>query len=109
MVKSILQDDKECYLCRKYFDTCNDVGLHLHHIYGGWGNRRISDRENFVIYLCPYHHNCSHNGVHFRHDVDLMIKQECQRKFEETHSREEFMALIGRNYLDDEEGTREED
>ncbi len=30
------------------------------------------------------------------------LKQDCQRKFEETHTREEFMAIIGRNYLSDE-------
>jgi hypothetical protein len=30
----------------------------------------------------------------------LMLKRHCQMKFEETHSREEFMSLIGRNYLD---------
>lgn len=43
-------------------------------------------------------------GVHGRdgHKVDLRLKQDCQRKFEETHTREEFMAIIGRNYLSDE-------
>ena len=33
----------------------------------------------------------------------MQLKQICQRKFEETHSREEFMAIIGRNYLIEEE------
>ncbi|WP_418205773.1 hypothetical protein [Anaerotignum faecicola] len=32
----------------------------------------------------------------------MRLKQDCQRKFEETHTREEFMAIIGRNYLSDE-------
>lgn len=36
------------------------------------------------------------------HTLDLRLKQDCQRRFEETHSREEFMAIIGRNYLLDE-------
>lgn len=40
------------------------------------------------------------------HALDLRLKQDCQRKFEETHSREEFMAIIGRNYLPDEADKR---
>ena len=43
----------------------------------------------------------SNYDIHFNKDVDLEVKQECQRKFEETHSREEFMEIIGRNYLDE--------
>ena len=41
------------------------------------------------------------NGPHQDRQTDLLLKRECQRKFEETHSREEFMKIIGRNYLDD--------
>ena len=41
-------------------------------------------------------------GVHFNKKLDLKLKQDCQRKFEETHSREEFLEIIGRNYLGDE-------
>lgn len=101
MTKTI-QKNKECYLCRKYFDICNDRGLHLHHVYEGWGNRRKSTEMNAVIWLCPEHHNMSDYGIHFNKDVDLEVKQEVQRWYEEDHSREEFMELIGRNYLDDE-------
>lgn len=54
------------------------------------------------MYLIGYYHNQSDDGVHGKngHALDLKLKQECQRKYEETHSREEFMALIGKNYLD---------
>lgn len=40
-------------------------------------------------------------GVHGRdgRELDLRLKRECQAKFEETHSREEFMKIFGRNYL----------
>ena len=41
----------------------------------------------------------SDSGVHFNRALDLALKVECQRKFEETHTREEFMKLIGKNYL----------
>jgi hypothetical protein len=31
----------------------------------------------------------------------MKLKMECQREYERHHTRAEFMALIGRNYLDD--------
>lgn len=42
----------------------------------------------------------SNEGVHFNRELDLKLKRECLAKFEETHSREEFMKIIGKNYLD---------
>lgn len=66
------------------------------------GNRKISDKYGFWCYLIPELHNCSAQGVHGRDgaELDRRLKAECQRKFEEKHSREEFMKIIGRNYLD---------
>lgn len=101
-MKSFVQTEKECYLCRKLFGICNDRGLHLHHVYEGWGNRSVSDRNGFVIWLCAKHHNMSEYGIHFNKDIDLEVKQDVQRMYEAEHSREEFMELIGRNYLDEE-------
>lgn len=73
----------------------------ISHIYAG-GRRQISEREGFWVYLAPWLHNQSNHGVHGKdgHELDLMLKQHCQMKYEETHSREEFMKLIGKNYLD---------
>lgn len=96
MAKSILQDEKQCYI------TGSTVNLHKHHIYAG-GRRSISEREGFWVYLIGALHNQSEDGVHGKngHCLDLMLKQHCQKKYEETHSREEFMKLIGKNYLDE--------
>lgn len=92
--KSILQGDtKRCYI------TGRTNNLHLHHIFFGHGLRQISDREGFVVYLIPELHNMSNDGVHFNRELDLWLKRACQAKYEETHSREEFIALIGRNYI----------
>lgn len=92
-MKSILQDGKRCFI------TGRINGLHKHHIYGG-PNRKISEKNGFYIYLVPEYHNMSNKGIHFDKEFDLEVKQMCQRKYEETHTREEFMNLIGRNYLD---------
>ncbi len=93
-MKSILQDGKECYITHRKYP------LHEHHIFFGTGQRKISEANGFKVWLIPELHNMSDKGVHFNRPFDLRLKQDCQRKFEETHSREEFMQLIGRNYLD---------
>ena len=98
-MKSRIQKDKECYLCRKLFGICNDVGLHEHHVFEGWGNRRCSTDWGMTIWLCAKHHNMSEYGIHFNKDLDLEVKQDAQRIFEQTHSREAFMQIFGRNYL----------
>ena len=94
--ESILQgQERKCYI------TGQTNNLHLHHIYAG-SRRKISDENGFVVYLCARLHNQSDDGVHGKngHELDMMLKRHCQMKYEETHSREEFMKLIGKNYLD---------
>ncbi|MFQ7472760.1 MAG: hypothetical protein ACLULK_01705 [Anaerovoracaceae bacterium] len=92
MKKSILQEEKKCFV------TGREYGLHKHHIYGG-GNRKISEKYGFFVYLIPELHNMSNKGVHFNKEFDMYLKKLCQVEFEKTHKREEFMNLIGRNYL----------
>ena len=72
----------------------------ISHIFAG-GRRQISEREGFWVYLIGRLHNQSNEGVHGKngHELDLKLKQDCQRKYEETHSREEWMLLLGKNYL----------
>lgn len=94
-MNSIMQSEKKCYI------TGRTTGLHHHHIYGG-ANRQVSEKNGFWVYLAAELHNMSDSGVHFNRALDLALKAECQRKFEETHTREEFMRLIGKNYLTDE-------
>lgn len=40
-------------------------------------------------------------GIHFNKEIDMEVKRECQRRYEENHTREDFMEKIGRNYLDE--------
>lgn len=94
-MKSILTEDLEqCYLCG------STSWIEMHHIFSGSGNRKISDKNGFIVPLCHYCHNEPPKGVHHNRANRLKLMQECQAKFEETHTREEFVCLIGRNYLD---------
>lgn len=96
MAKSILQDEKVCYI------TGQTNNLHKHHIYFGNPGRRISEENGFWVYLAGWLHNQSEHGVHGKngHELDLLLKKHCQMAYEKEHSREEFMRLIGKNYLD---------
>lgn len=92
-MNSILQTRKQCYI------THSTVGLHKHHIFGG-ANRNISEANGFWVWLRDDLHNMSRDGVHQDYKLNLKLKQDCQRKYEKTHNRQEFMSLIGKNYLD---------
>lgn len=81
-----------CYICKRQTDTA------LHHIYFG-PNRKISDRNGFIVFLCPDCHQYGAHAVHKCRETDLKLKAICQRVYEKTHSRDDFMRLIGRNYL----------
>lgn len=94
--KSIIKGDREeeCFMCKQWKD------IELHHIYKG-KNRKISDREGFVVHLCS---SC-HGKLHGKdgHLMDLYLMKTCQLAYELDHTRAEFMALIGCNYLEDDE------
>lgn len=94
MTKSLLQGGKACYI------TGARTGLHRHHIYGG-GRRKASEEWGCWVWLRADWHNMASYGVHFDRELDLQLKQDCQRAFEALHGHEAFMAAFGRNYLDD--------
>jgi hypothetical protein len=86
------QVEKKCYI------TGATEGLHKHHIFGA-ANRKLSEQYGLYVYLIPEYHNMSDKGVHFNREFDLQLKREGQAKFEQEHSREEFIRLFGKNYL----------
>ena len=98
-MKSIIQNVKECWTCRMNYDVETTVGLHDHHIFEGSARRKNSEKFGLKIYLCGRHHNLSKYGIHYQKQLDLELKQIAQKKFEETHSREEFLKHFRRNYL----------
>lgn len=89
---SILNNLDKCYFCKKPRQA-------IHEVYFGTANRKISIKNGFCVGLCNYHHNMSNDGVHFDKAKDLELKQLYQKEYEKTHSREDFIKLIGRSYL----------
>lgn len=85
---SILTKDMDsCFLCKYQL-------VDIHEIYGG-SNRKKSMEHGFCVPLCRYHHEMVTN----KPLQNLVLKQMCQKEFEKNHTREEFMIIIGRNYL----------
>ena len=97
----IRQEPGTCYLCvrlhrdYRYWNTREE-----HHVYDG-PNRKISEAQGFKVKLCIPHHRSGPNAVHNNADTMRLIQQDVQREYEKTHSRQQFMSLIGRNYLED--------
>lgn len=88
---SIMQDEKVCYF------TGSQSNLHKHHIYPGT-MRKKSEKYGCYVWLRSDWHVGTPYAVH--EDIKLLnqLKVECQRKFEQLHSHQEFMEVFKRNY-----------
>lgn len=96
-------DDGTCYLCWKLNHDCHiRNNLETHHVFGG-PNRRISEEYGFKAKLCPEHHRTGPEAVHRNIKNMRLLQKEAQRVYEKTHTRGQFMELIGRNYLEETE------
>lgn len=58
MSRSIMQNTKECFLCRMraekqgYFGPLTSYGLEKHHVMHGVANRKIAEKYGLTVYLC---------------------------------------------------------
>ena len=85
---SILTNDLEhCIICGAKKD-------HLHEVFPG-AFRQRSMKEHMVLPLCTFHHTQIHSDI----ELSLYWKRSCQKKYEESHTRDEFIKIFGRNYL----------
>ena len=98
---SILQArDGRCYICMKNGSDRPWPILHKHHAFLG-ANRKIAETEGLYVFLCPDHHEFGTYAVHRNYEILREIQRDAQKAYEENHSRQQFMKLFGRNYLED--------
>ncbi len=102
-MKSVIQGNEKgvCYLCGRCGPT------EEHHIFGG-PNRKLSERYGLKVYLCSSCHRTGKQSVHRDRDIMLSLKQAGQTAFEKTYTRQDFMGLFGKNYLEDDKWKKEE-
>ena len=87
---------REIHFC----EVCGSPYVELHHVVYRSENKNLENCKLNFVYLCQEHHRGTY-GVHgkYGHDLDLKLKQECQKEYEKNHTREEFIKLIGKSYL----------
>ncbi len=104
MSKGIMQECKECYICRKLAGAempLPATGLEMHHIFGGTANRRLSEKYGLKVWLCHNHHNEPPIGVHFCKGTMRLLQAEGQEAFEEKYPDQDFTEIFGRNYKEE--------
>lgn len=101
--KSIVQEKElhYCFLCAVLNEDYRWQQTEEHHVFPG-SHRKASEAEGLKVNLCLEHHRTGKYAVHNNAAVMGLLKTIVQRKYEETHSREDFMTLIGRNHVWDE-------
>lgn len=92
---SVFTDDMDSCI----FTGCTNV--ERHHIFGA-SNRVHSEQYGFVVPLRPdLHPNGSQSNMKYSKAIDTHLKQMAQEYYEAHYgSREKFMQIFGRNYLD---------
>lgn len=89
MKKSIMQDEKVCFI------TGSRYNLDQHHCFHGI-RRKAADKYGCWIWL---RHDL-HMELHDKNkELDRMIERACQERFEEIYSHQEFMDIFGKSYL----------
>ena len=85
------QRDKEivksgiCEFCGKFSKR-----LDPHEVYGG-SNRKRSIKYKFIKLLC--------RECHSNENIINQLRIDTQKEFEKTHTKEEFIKLIGKSYM----------
>lgn len=74
-----------CEFCGKYSKR-----LDPHEVYGG-SNRKRSIKHKFVKLICP---KCHSNEA-----IINQLRIDTQKEYEKTHTRQEFINLIGKSYI----------
>ena len=93
-MKSIIQKEKECFLCG------STQNLECHHLMHGTANRKLADKFGLTVMLCSRCHRDNKFGVHgLNKEADLRLKRVAQITFEAKYSHEKWMEVFGKNYL----------
>ncbi len=75
----------ECEYCHRKFKH-----LDPHEVYGG-SNRKRSMTNGFVKMLC--------RECHSNNKIVEQLKIDTQKEFEKTHTREEFIKIVGQSFI----------
>ena len=92
MSESIMQTQKECYLCGR--KTC----LERHHILSGVANRKLSEKYGLWVYLCCDCHT-GPDGAQYNPEKNKELKKQAQIAFEELYGHQKWLSVFMKNYI----------
>ena len=101
MSKSIVQREKECYICRYlageqgYYGELPSTGLHRHHIMFGTANRKKSEHYGLWVYLCVAHHEYGPDAVHTETSGSFCARSGSRRLNVSIHMNATCRSLVG--------------
>lgn len=89
-MKSIIQEDKVCFLC-----GCR-VNLELHHTWHG-ANRKIADKDGLTVWLC----NQCHRNLHDKGMNDRYLMEIGEKSFLSHFNKtiKDFIKRYGKNVI----------
>lgn len=99
--KSIIQAEKECYICRRWYAVKTTRGLEEHHVLNG-PLRSFSERHGLKVWLCHQHHNEPGMSPHYNATCAQTLKAVAQAKYEEKNgpgAHAAWMAAVGKDYI----------
>ena len=96
MAKSIISEEKRCYMC----GSVRWLECHHQQVFGGI-NRQLSEKYGIKVYLCHYCHNEPPNGVHHNKKNRLALQAKAQKIAMQHYgwSEEDFRSIFGKSYL----------
>lgn len=94
MAKSIISEEKRCFICGSH------QWIEIHHIFGA-ADKKKSTEYGLVVPLCHYCHNEPPNGVHQNKDIRRKLQAYAQKKAMKHYGwdMETWRSIFGRNYL----------
>ena len=91
--------DGTCYLCRMLNGDKQIQITEEHHIFFRGGQRWKSEEDGLKVQLCMAHHREGPEAVHKNARVCRRLQAAAQKEYEKTHTREDFVARYGKNYI----------
>lgn len=97
-MRSILQERRECYICRALYNVQTVRGLEEHHIFQA-PRRGLAEQYGLKVWLCRRHHNEQNAySAHFDRELQAWLKQRAQTRFEDLYGHEKWMEVFGKEY-----------
>ena len=90
MESKFTDDLTKCFVCGRPFPQ-------IHHMMNA-ANKAKAEKYGLILPLCMNHHTGA-EGVHTKPERMLACKQMAQKKFEEDHTREDWIKEFGKSYL----------